>query len=254
MKFTATIYDRGKRIDRFLLSHLGDEYSRRFLQHAVNKGFILVNGEVVSSRLLLLEGDEVVVDEKVLKASNEAPEKIVRDFGEPKVFYDCDEYVIIEKPAGMVVHPNKEGEVGTLADWLLETFPLIRGVGEDEKRPGMMHRLDKDVSGLMVIAKTQKSYEYLKNQFQTHKVKKIYTALLHGKLQKQEGVIDRPIGRSSHGHRMAAKSQKSEGKSASTHYWVLEHLGKTAGEHHGYSLLEVEITTGRTHQIRAHMH
>lgn len=182
-------------------------------------------------------------------------------FSAVKIVEETVDYIVVEKPAGMIVHPNNDEEMqrsfpqgNTLVHWLLMKFPTLQVVGEDQKRSGIVHRLDKDVSGLMVVALNQAMFESLKKQFQEHRVKKEYIALVHGKLQKQEGVLEFPVGRSSRGHRMAAHPKGQGGRLARTEYEVLEYIGKTAGEHHGYSLLQVRISTGRTHQIRVHMH
>ncbi len=160
------------------------------------------------------------------------------------------EYLVVEKPAGLLVHRAPGKTETTLADELAERFPALLGVGESPERPGMVHRLDRDVSGLMVIAKTEPMFLELKRQFKNREIKKEYTALVHGVLtpSQEHGIIDRPIGRSLTGRgRMAAYSQEQEkSREAKTEYWVSERL-----RHH--TLLRVQIHTGRSHQIRVHL-
>ncbi len=175
----------------------------------------------------------------------------------PKILFECAEYTVIEKPAGIVTHPTREGETGALTEWLLEQYPELKQVGDDPvMRPGIVHRLDKEVSGLMVIPRTQKMYEHLKEQFQKHTMQKEYLALVYGKILKSEGIITFPIARSARGHRMSSRSdeKKDEGREAVTEYVVLRYVGRTGGERHGYTLVHLIPRTGRTHQIRAHMH
>lgn len=166
--------------------------------------------------------------------------------------YEDKDYLVINKPAGLLVHGAEHIDEKSLADLLLKKYPAMAKVGEDPRRPGIMHRLDKQVSGLMVIAKTQKAFDSLKKQFQERSVKKIYTALVFGVTSKDEDEIDFPIKRSAKGFKMAAlpKTYKGEleqdGRRAVTEF---EALKKSVN----YTLLKVRIKTGRTHQIRVHL-
>ncbi len=187
---------------------------------------------------------------------------------EIKIIFEDKNYLVIDKPAGLAVHPGGNIKEATLKDWILEHYPEIKGVGENEDRPGIMHRLDMDVSGLMAIAKNQKSYSHLKQQFQERKVEKGYLALVHGKVIKDNDIIDFPIKRSKDGYKMAAlpknvdnlltrrtPKNRDQGnlsglfkaKEAITEFNVLQRFVN-------YSLLDLKITTGRTHQIRVHLY
>lgn len=167
----------------------------------------------------------------------------------PEVIYEDVDLLVLNKPAGLAVHPDDFSRGPFLTDWLVEKYPDIKAVG-DPARPGLVHRLDKDTSGIMVVAKTGVSYEYLKQQFKERRVQKFYLAILAGTFKAgvgSEGVIDLPIGRSLKDPRVRVASKKAYGelREAETRYKVL-------AEHDNYSLVEAELITGRTHQLRAH--
>lgn len=171
---------------------------------------------------------------------------------EPDILYENADLLVLNKPTGLVVHADKlETDHGFyLTDWLLKHYPEIRGVGESEERSGIVHRLDKDTSGVIIVAKTPAAYAYLKKQFKDRLVKKIYLALLIGELKTavgEERTISWPIGRSSRDPRRRVASPKAVGKlrPAETKFRVVEHFPH-------YTLVEAEPLTGRTHQLRAH--
>lgn len=162
------------------------------------------------------------------------------------------EYLVINKPAGLLVHGAPHIDDKTLADDLIKRFPEITKVGDDPFRPGIVHRLDKLASGLMIIARTNESFSNIKAQFMAREVKKTYTALVFGKISKDEDEILFPIKRSSKGHRMAALPATEKGKKTAEGRKAISKF-KIIKKYINYTLLEVQIKTGRTHQIRVHM-
>src|SRR3989344_1582856 len=190
---------------------------------------------------------------------------------EPKIVYEDESVLVLDKPAGLVVHgdgrtPRRQGSAGqapepTLSDWILKNYPELENVGEPFTtlggkvlpRPGIVHRLDRDTSGLIIIAKTAESFSYLKKEFKEHRVKKEYLALVYGHKEGESGVIDTPMGKSKRDFRQREAGPMSGGtqREARTVWEVRERLVDNAG--HKFTLLYVRPETGRTHQIRAHM-
>lgn len=187
---------------------------------------------------------------------NKIAEEGKHEILEPQTIYEDSDILVIEKPSGLLVHARGErllDQEPTLVDWLIKKYPAVKKVGDQPKlRPGLVHRLDKEASGVMVIAKTQRAFAHLKKQFADQTVKKEYYAWIYGKLATDYGMINFPIGRAEKGGKMAARplnseeNKRQEGKEAKTEYEVLE-------SHPHRSLLKVFPKTGRTHQIRVHL-
>jgi 23S rRNA pseudouridine1911/1915/1917 synthase len=173
----------------------------------------------------------------------------------PTILYEDNDILAVNKPAGLVVHSDGKTNEPNLVDWLLLKYPEIKNVGEPGRnakgeevlRSGIVHRLDRDTSGVMLVTKTQKAFEHLKSQFQNHQIQKTYHAFLIGELKNESAIIDRPIGRSSRDFRMwsAQRGARGELREALTEYKVLSRKD-------GYTFVEVSPKTGRTHQIRVH--
>ncbi len=247
--------NNGQRLDVFLSKQFLD-ISRSQWQRKIKAGEVLVNNKEKGVSYRVKVGDELqfsifnsqfLNNDKILKLKNEKQKTDIKNFKKIDVIFEDDNYVVVDKPAGMVVHPDNKHKGDTLVDWLLVEYPYIEGVGGQVERPGIVHRLDKDVSGLMVIALNQKTFEHLKKEFQAHRVEKEYRALVHGRLQVEGGEIKTPIKRSkTSGLFVADSTFDSVSRSALTYYEVLE-------RYRNFTLLKVKILTGRTHQIRVHL-
>lgn len=240
------------RLDKFLTNKLTD-LSRSQIQKLIKDGLILVNGEKAVVHRFLKSGDRITIKDSKAKTRDTRYE--IRDTkneaqkngsDEPEIIDETDDYLVINKPAGLVVHEAPGLTAPTLTDWLVKKYPAIKNVGDDVKRPGIVHRLDKDVSGLMVIAKNQKTFNHLKKQFQEHLIKKEYLALVYGAIKADEGKIEFVLKRSKLTGRVAALPKNAGGRSATTEFTVLKRFA-----HHTY--LKLNLLTGRTHQIRVHL-
>lgn len=228
------------RLDHFLVAQMTD-VSRSQIQKWIKQGSVNVNGKAVAKHFFLSVGDTVEVN----VTAETAEKKVVPEI--PVVFED-ESIMVLNKPAGLVVHPPQEQyPYATVVDFLMKHDPAIRDVGEDSLRPGIVHRLDKDVSGVLVVAKTQAAFLSLKQQFMERQVEKEYRAIVYGVPSQNAGEIKFKIAHSkTQGGKMAAKPEHEEGREAWTEYTVLQAYKR-------YSLLSVSIKTGRTHQIRAHL-
>lgn len=229
---------RGKRVDQFLREQL-PSYSRARLQGWIKQGRVTINGGPVAKASQTLRGGETIEVEPA-----ELPP--LRAFAEDlplEILYQDDDLVAVNKPAGMVVHAGAGNQAGTLVNALLHHFERLSAVGGD-LRPGIVHRLDRYTSGIILAARTDTAHRALQAQFASRQVEKIYLALVHGNVVQREGRIDRPIMRDPR-RRDRMTARLAAGRHALTIYKVLERFD-------GFTFLEVRIATGRTHQIRVH--
>jgi 23S rRNA pseudouridine1911/1915/1917 synthase len=234
----------GQRLDRALASVTG--LSRTRIQEAIKGGVAQVDGKPARASQILEVGQRVAMVGEAMVASATAGEAPAADAIPLRILYEDDYLLVVDKPAGMVTHPAPGHPSGTLVNALLAHAPELAGVG-DRARPGIVHRLDKDTSGLLVVAKDPATHAALAQQMKDRAMVKRYLALVEGAMPTAEGVIDAPIGRDPRQRlRMGLLSVASGGREARTRFRTLE-------EHGGRSLLEVQLETGRTHQIRVHL-
>lgn len=227
---------QGERLDKFLAQREG-ELSRAQIAGLVSRGFVTVNGAVAKSSYRVRGGDSVEME-----LPPPAPDPLSAQDIPLAVVYEDDDLLVVDKSAGMVVHPAPGHSANTLVNALLGLLPDIRDVGE-EARPGIVHRLDKDTSGLMVVAKSRFAYQHVSQQLKDRTVHKTYAALLRGVLEPAHGVIRASLGRDRRNRQRMALV--SDGRDAETEYRVVERLS-------GCTLVDAFPKTGRTHQIRVH--
>jgi len=229
----------GLRLDSFLASHL-NAISRTRVQHAIQDGDILVNLHVSKPGYRLRAGDQIEIDLPEPPPTELIPEAIPLN-----IVHEDDDLIVIDKPAGMVVHPGAGIESGTLANALVYHFnSLSKTAGTI--RPGIVHRIDKDTSGLLVVAKNDLAHQRLSDQFRERDVFKMYMALAHGRISQERGEIEARIGRGLHNRTRMAVLKGEAGRPAHTIY-------EAARRYQDFTLLRVQIKTGRTHQIRVHL-
>ncbi len=229
----------GARLDRWLAESLPD-LSRSRIQHLIAGQHVTVNGAATKASHRLHGGETIEIDVLPPPPDDLIPEPITLT-----VLYEDEQVLVVDKPAGMVVHPGAGNATGTLAAAALAHAPAIAGVG-GPRRPGVVHRLDKDTSGVLVLAKTRAAYDALTVQLAARSVTRRYLAVVHGKVGLPAGVIDAPMGRDPHHRQRMAVRPPGKGKRAVTHYRVLERFPH-------FTYLELKLETGRTHQIRVHM-
>ncbi|ELK4502643.1 RluA family pseudouridine synthase [Staphylococcus pseudintermedius] len=226
-----------QRIDK-ILPEFNSEWSRSQLQEWIKEGLIEVNGKAVKSNYKLKLGDRIEITEKEVVEADIQAENLNLD-----IYYEDDDVAIVYKPKGMVVHPSPGHYTGTLVNGLMYQIKNLSGIN-GEIRPGIVHRIDKDTSGLLMLAKNDVAHRSLVEQLMAKTVKRKYIALVHGHIPHEFGTIDAPIGRNKNDRQSMAVVD--DGKEAVTHFNVIETFKN-------YTLVECELETGRTHQIRVHM-
>lgn len=236
-KFNFTVETEKGRIDKYLAGQL-EGVSRSKIQKLISEGQILVNEKEVKAKYKVSNGDEIVVT-----IPDPEPVDVVAQNLPLEIIYEDEDIVLINKAQGMVVHPGAGHKDGTLVNALLYHIDDLSGIN-GEIRPGIVHRLDKETSGILVVAKNDTAHVHLSKQLQERSMTKKYWTLVHGVIPHEHGTIDAPIGRDPK-NRQQFTVIKS-GKEAISHFKVLERLKN-------FSLLEVSIETGRTHQIRVHL-
>ena len=239
IEFIVSEDDAKLRLDHFLAKRL-PQYSRSRLQQLIRSGFVRLNGASTRPRQIVRAGDKIDVRESPVEQIETRPQRIPLD-----ILFEDDDLIVINKPAGLTVHPGAGVREHTLVNALLSHCTTLSGIGGKE-RPGIVHRLDKETSGCLVVAKNDLAHRELSRQFADRTVEKIYLALVAGKLRKPAGVIAEKIGRHPvHRQRMSVTTKR--GRTAKTGYRVV-------GSNEEASLIECRLHSGRTHQVRVHLH
>lgn len=234
LHFTTEV--EGVRLDRYL-DGVCPDLSRTRIQQLIAQGHVTVDSAKIKAGIKLKMGQAVIVIVPDPEESPLKPQHIPLE-----VVYQDDDVIVVEKPAGLTVHPGPGHPDGTMVNALLAMCPNLQGIG-GTVRPGIVHRLDKDTSGLIVVAKNEVAHRKLSDAMKARECKKVYLALVHGNVKEDEAVIEAPLGRDpANRQRMAIVAF---GRQATTRYKVIERLP-------GYTLVEVQLITGRTHQIRVH--
>ena len=238
LNFNINSEEEGQRIDKYL-STMIEGKSRSFVQGLIDEKKVKANGKVIKSNYKLKKGDFIEVEVPEPVELNVSAEEMNLD-----IVYEDEDVLVVNKEKGIVVHPAPGNYTGTLVNGILHHCSDLSGIN-GVIRPGIVHRIDKDTSGILVIAKNDEAHNDLAAQFKEHSIKREYYALVEGKFSKVEGTVDKPISRDK--KERIKMAINSDGKRAVTHYEVLEQYNK------GVSLVKCTLETGRTHQIRVHM-
>ena len=231
------VQESNDRIDKYLASNT--DYSRSLITKLIDNEFVLVNGNKIKSSYKVKENDVIEILDGYAEETDIVPVHMDLD-----IVYEDSDIIVINKPSGLTVHPGSGNKNNTLVNGLLDYTNNLSDVNGDE-RPGIVHRLDKDTSGLMLVAKSNKAHEVLSADFEKHDVKRKYWALIKGVFPHNTALIDAPIGRDEKDRKKMAVTAKNS-KKAITHLKVIK-------RYKDYTLVELELETGRTHQIRVHM-
>lgn len=230
--------DEQLRVDKFLAMENDQGWTRSQIQTWIKEGYLEVNGKPIKPNYKLQKNDQILLKVPAPKELDIQPEPMDLD-----IVYEDADVLVVNKPKGMVVHPSLGHYTGTLVNGLLAHCQDLSGIN-GVLRPGIVHRLDKDTSGLLMVAKNDKAHLSLAEQLKAQTVTREYIALVHGQMKHMQGTIDAPIGRDPHYRQRM--SVVATGKQALTHFKVVEHLAQ-------YTLVRLQLKTGRTHQIRVHM-
>ena len=238
MRLTSEPHDAGKRLDQLIHERLG-QFSRSRIQEWIREGLVLVNGQIQRASHAVRSGDSID-----LEPTDPPPLHAKAEAIDLRVLYEDDDVVAIDKPAGMVVHAGAGVHSGTLVNALLHRFSTLSATG-GPLRPGIVHRLDRFTSGVLLVAKSDSAHQALASQFAGRQVEKVYLALVHGTMKTATGKIDKPISRDPV-RRIRMTARLKEGRPAWSEFLVLRRFPQ-------FTLVEVRIGTGRTHQIRVHL-
>ena len=231
------VNEDGIRLDKYIA--INTEYSREYISKMLDEGFILVNGKVLKPSYKVKENDEIEIDESYKEETDIVPTKMDLD-----IVYEDNDIMVINKPSGLTVHPGSGNYTNTLVNGLMYYTKNLSDVGGEE-RPGIVHRIDKDTSGLLLIAKNNKAHNILSEDFKDKRVKRKYIALVNGIFPHNTATIDAPIGRDKLNRQKMTVTEENS-KNAVTHLTVLKRYKK-------HTLISLLLETGRTHQIRVHM-